>query len=288
MSSSMMLVDGLKRELKARGITYAELARRIGMSEASVKRMFAQRSFTLQRLDEVLAAAGLELLDLTRSALEAPRLIAQLSYAQEEELIGDPKLLLVAVAALNGVPVDELVAMFALTEAETVKYLLRLDKIGFLVLKPNNRVKLLVARTFDWIPDGPIQTWFRREAAADYLDAHFDGEGEMLRLVSVMLSPASTVALLERLRQVADDFSQQHQADARLPYEARQSMTFLLAARPWMPEAFAALRRELNAPGQAAREPGGKPDGGITGAVRPAPAAAPRHPASSSARRSSR
>ena len=44
MSSSMMLVEGLKRELKAHGITYAELARRIGMSEASVKRMFARRS----------------------------------------------------------------------------------------------------------------------------------------------------------------------------------------------------------------------------------------------------
>ncbi|MBB3220608.1 helix-turn-helix domain-containing protein [Pseudoduganella umbonata] len=272
MSSSVMLVEGLKRELKAHGITYAELARRIGMSEASVKRMFAQRSFTLQRLDEVLAAAGIDLLDLTRAALEAPRLIAQLSYAQEEELIGDPKLLLVAVAALNGVPVDELVATFALTEAEAVKHLLRLDKIGFLVLKPNNRVKLLVARTFDWIPNGPIQTWFRREAAADYLDARFDGEGEILRLVSVMLSPSSTAALLERLRQVADDFSQQHQADARLPYEARQSMTFLLAARPWMPEAFAALRR-----GEA-----------VSGAVRPAPVAAPRHPASSNGRRSSR
>lgn len=244
MSSSTMLVEGLKRELKAHGITYAELARRIGMSEASVKRMFAQRSFTLQRLDEVLAAAGIDLLDLTHAALEAPKLIAQLTYAQEEELIGDPKLLLVAVAALNNVPVEEMVATFALTEAEVVGHLLRLDRIGFLVLKPNNRVKLLVARTFDWIPNGPIQAWFRREAAADYLDARFDGQGELLRLFSVMLSPASTGALLERLRQVADDFSQQHQADARLPYAERQAITFMLAARPWLPEAFAALRRD--------------------------------------------
>lgn len=277
MSSSAILVDGLKRALKARGITYAELARRIGMSEASVKRMFAQRSFTLQRLDGILAAAGIDLLDLTQSALQAPRLIDRLTQAQEEELIGDPKLLLVAVATLNGVPVDEIVAAFTLTQAEAVGYLLRLDRIGFLVLKPNNRVKLLVARTFGWIPDGPIQTWFRREAAGDYLDAPFDGPGELLRLVSVMLSPASTATLLERLRQVADDFSQQHQLDARLPYEERQSVTFLLAARPWLPEAFAALRR---GDGAAGVTPGG--------AAPAAPAAAPRRPASSSGRRSSR
>jgi hypothetical protein len=243
MAGTAMLVDALKRELKARAITYGELARRIGMSEASVKRMFAQRSFTLARLDEVLAAAGIDLLDLTQSALHAPALISQLTYAQEEELIGDPKLLLVAVAALNGVPLAELVATYDITEAQAVGYLLRLDRIGFLVLKPNNRVKLLVARTFDWIPDGPIQRWFRREAAADYLDADFDGEGKLLRLVNAMLSPASTQALLARLRQVADEFAQQHQADARLPYEERHAVTLLLAARPWMPEAFRALRR---------------------------------------------
>jgi transcriptional regulator with XRE-family HTH domain len=244
MSNAAILVEALKRELKGQGITYGELARRIGMSEASVKRMFAQRSFTLQRLDQILAAAGIDLLDLTQSAMQAPALIRQLSHAQEQELIGDPKLLLVAVAMLNGVPLAELVATFDLAEAEAVGHLLRLDRIGFLVLKPNNRVKLLVARTFDWIPNGPIQAWFRNEAAADYLDGDFDGGGELLRLVSGMLSPASTQALLERLRQVASEFSLQHQADARLPYEQRQAITVMLAARPWMPEAFGALLRQ--------------------------------------------
>jgi transcriptional regulator with XRE-family HTH domain len=62
------LVDSLKRELKARGITYADLASRIKMSEASVKRMFSQKNFTLQRLDEVLQAAGIEFSELTSGA----------------------------------------------------------------------------------------------------------------------------------------------------------------------------------------------------------------------------
>jgi hypothetical protein len=65
-----------------------------------------------------------------------------------------------------------------------------------------------------------------------------------MRLVSVMLSPRSTRALLDRLKQVADEFSQQHQDDARLPYDQRHTLTFLLAARPWMPKAFQALLRQ--------------------------------------------
>ena len=243
MSNTSFMIDALKRQLKARGVTYAELAGRIGLSEASVKRMFAQRSFTLARLEQVLSAVGMDFAELVQAATDAPQLITQLTYAQEKEIIGDTKLLVVAVAALNLIPLEQIVAVYRISEAEAVKYLLRLDRTGFLALLPNNRVKLLVARTFSWIPNGPIQTYFRDEAYGDYLDTRFAGELEMMKLVSVMLSPQSSRALLERLKQVADEFSRQHQDDARLPYEQRHSLTFLLAARPWMPAAFKALMR---------------------------------------------
>jgi transcriptional regulator with XRE-family HTH domain len=237
------MIDALKRQLKVKAVTYAELARRIGLSEASVKRMFAQRSFTLERLEQILEAVGMDFAELVQAATDTPQLIAQLTYAQEQEIIGDTKLLVVAVAALNLIPLEEIVAVYKISEAEAVKYLLRLDKIGFLTLLPNNRVKLLVARTFSWIPNGPIQTYFRGEAYGDFLDARFAGDQELMKLVSVMLSPRSTKALLERLKQVADEFSRQHQDDARLPYDQRHSLTFMLAARPWMPKAFKALLR---------------------------------------------
>lgn len=243
MSDTSLMIDALKRQLKAKGVTYAELGRRIGLSEPSVKRMFAQRSFTLARLEQVLDVVGMDFAELAQAATDAPQLISQLTYAQEEEIIGDTKLLVVAVAALNQIPVEEIVAVYRIGEAEAVKYLLRLDRIGFLTLLPNNRVKLLVSRTFSWIPNGPIQAWFRQEASGDYLATRFADSHELMRLVSVMLSPRSTKALLERLKQVADEFSQQHQDDARLPYDQRHSITFLLAARPWMPEAFQALLR---------------------------------------------
>jgi transcriptional regulator with XRE-family HTH domain len=165
------MIDALKRQLKAQAVTYAELGKRIGLSEPSVKRMFAQRSFTLERLEQVLEVVGMDFAELAQAATNAPQLISQLTYAQEQEIIGDTKLLVVAVAALNQIPVEEIVAVYRLSEAETVKYLLRLDRIGFLTLLPNNRVKLLVSRTFSWIPNGPIQTWFRQEASGDSLDA---------------------------------------------------------------------------------------------------------------------
>jgi len=248
MLNATALIDALKRTLKAEGITYATLAARIDMSEASVKRMFSKQSFSLQRLDQILAVIGIDFQQLAQAARGAPQLIAQLTYEQEKELIGDVKLLVVAVSVLSLRPVPEIIAQFRLSEAEVVALLLRLDKIGFLELLPNNRVKLLIARTFSWIPNGPIQSYFRNEAFIDFLDARFDGEQEQLRLVNVMLSKASIATLQERLRQVAAEFSQQHQDDARLPADQRHAVSFLLAERPWLPKPFQQLLREAGPP----------------------------------------
>jgi transcriptional regulator with XRE-family HTH domain len=244
MPKATALVDSLKRALKARGITYAELAQRIGMSEASVKRMFAQRNFTLTRLDDILQAADIDFAELASSMDGESTLISQLTLAQEEEIIGDPRLFVTAISALNMITPEQIVALYRLSLPEVIKYLVRLDKIGFLALLPNNRIKLLVSRTFRWIANGPIQNHFRELAAADYLDAQFDGEDELMHLFNVMLSKQSIALLLHRLRQVMREVSQQHQEDAKLPFDERHSISFLLAARRWVPRSFRALVRE--------------------------------------------
>ncbi|OWW23088.1 helix-turn-helix domain-containing protein [Noviherbaspirillum denitrificans] len=253
MLQASSLVDSLKRELKARGITYADLAARINMSEASVKRMFSQKNFTLQRLDEILAATQIDFRDIAFAGHDESRLISELSHAQEKEIIGDTKLFIVAVSVLNQLTLQQIVQVYRMTEAEVVKCLVRLDKIGIIELLPNNRVRLLISRTFRWIPDGPIQAHFREQAYGDYLDSQFNGDHELLRLVNVMLSKKSTAALLERLKQVAREFALQHQEDARLSFEDRYAVSILLAARPWMPKSFQAMLRDKAVPSRVVR-----------------------------------
>lgn len=45
-------------------MTYAELGLKIGLSEASIKRIFSQQTFTLSRLDEICQALGVSLFKL--------------------------------------------------------------------------------------------------------------------------------------------------------------------------------------------------------------------------------
>lgn len=243
MPHSDSMVDVLKRELKARGVTYAHVARKLGLSEASVKRMFSRRSFTLKRLDQVCELANTEFSDLARALNQDEKLVSQLTYEQEKEIVSNRKLFLVAVCALNHVSVEQIVAAYELTKADCIQLLAQLDRLGFIQLQPNNRIRLLVSRNFSWLPDGPIQRFFKQQAHNEYFQSRFDRPDEYMIVVSSMLSRASSAAIVAKLKRLARECSELHGEDVRLPLGERSAMSLLLAIRHWELQAFAELRR---------------------------------------------
>ncbi|RCS56553.1 helix-turn-helix domain-containing protein [Parvibium lacunae] len=250
MSQLLPVIENLKKELRARGITYGELAKQLDMSEASVKRMFAKRDFTLKRLEEILEVAELDLPALMKISDPESQLKSSLTAEQESEIVADPKLFLVAVCVLNLWPIEEIVARYQLTSAEVVALLLRLDRMGFLQLQPNNRVRLLISRTFNWLPDGPIQRAFKDSAALDYLDSRFDRRYEHMAFINGMLSKKSALKFIEKIQQLAKEFSVWHQEESTLPLQEKVPMSMLLAIRPWLPRPFQPLLRQ-ESPGAA-------------------------------------
>ena len=242
MTASSLLVDALKRELRTRGLTYAQVAAGIGMSEASVKRMLSRHDLSLKKLDAICAFGQIELAELTRGLGATEKLIARLTVGQEEALVSDSRLFLVAVCVLNLLAFEEILENYALTAAELVGLLTKLDRMGVLRLLPNNRYRLLIARTFAWIPNGPIQRTFKAHAA-DFFDSNFDGPSELMLLVNGRLSAANAALLISRLKRTAREFSDQHNEDSRLPAEQRQALSLLIAVRPWQLKAMHELRK---------------------------------------------
>ena len=66
MSTTQDLVNVLKAELRAAGVTYADLADALGMSESSVKRVFAKADMPLSRIDEMLCVLKMDFAELAR------------------------------------------------------------------------------------------------------------------------------------------------------------------------------------------------------------------------------
>jgi transcriptional regulator with XRE-family HTH domain len=253
MAHSGALVDVLKRELKARGVTYAQVARKLGLSEASVKRMFSRKDFSLKRLDQVCQLASAEFSDLARALYQEESLVSQLTYEQEKDIVADRKLFLAAVCVLNHVGFDQITSIYDVSKAECVQLLARLDRLGFIQLQPNNRIRLLVSRNFAWLPDGPIQRFFNQQAHTEYFGSRFDRPDEFMVVVNGMLSRNSSAAVVTRLKRAAREFTELQNQDARLPLTERSAMSLLVAIRHWELAAFAELRRRKSTSPTGAR-----------------------------------
>ena len=243
MSTTADLVLALKQELKTARMTYADLARALGMAESSVKRMLAKGDMPLSRIDAICRALKLDFADLARRVADSQPLLAELSHEQERAVVADKKLLLVAICVLSQWTLEQITTAYRLSAAEGVKYLAQLDRIGIIELRPLNRYRLKLAKAFRWRPHGPVMNFFREDVVLDYYAGGFDGPGEGLLLVHGAVSRSLAPAFMERLQRVAQDFAQQHLADQKLADADREGYTLLLGMRRWEFGAFAALRR---------------------------------------------
>jgi DNA-binding Xre family transcriptional regulator len=243
MAQTRALVAALKQVLKSRELTYADVARGLGMSEASVKRVFAKQTFTLRRLDAICELLGIEITDLGRVVEHESERLTRLTVKQEAQLVSDPKLLLVAVHAINQWTLDDIVSTYAISKVECIRFLVRLDRLRIIDLLPDNRIRVRVARGFAWLPDGPIMRYFGAQVRSDFFASAFDGKGERLAFVSGMLSRTSNAVVQHHINRLSAEFAELHNQDAKLPMAERFGTSLLVALRPWAPEAFRKLRR---------------------------------------------
>ena len=113
-------------------------------------------------------------------------------------------------------PLEQVLASDRLNEAEATRARARLD-LGIIELRPLNRQRLNIDKTFRWYPNRPVMTYFREQVAEDYFNGGFDGVGELLSVVHGSIACSDAAVLADRLQRVAQDFAMQHLADQRIP-----------------------------------------------------------------------
>jgi DNA-binding Xre family transcriptional regulator len=249
MSSPELVMQVLRSELRRAGVTYKALAERIAMSESSIKRMFGQKDMSLSRLAQICKAAGVAMEDVLRQAADVTPHADTLTLAQEQSLMANPKLLLLAICCLGHWTFEQVIETYELSEAECILALVALDKLEFIELKPLNRYRLRVSSAFHWRADGPVQAYFREFVVADYFNGRFDGAGETLMCVPARLSSASAQEVLQKIRQLAAELARLQQEDRRLPLSECDGFTLMLGFRSWEYAAFTALRRPASMAG---------------------------------------
>lgn len=237
------IIHTIKRLLKQQSITYRDLAESLTLSEASVKRMMSANRITLDRLSQISEILGYTLSELTQEAATSKARISMLTVEQERLIVSDTKLLLTTVCALNHWKLAEIVETYQLSEAECLQKLLILDRLQILDLLPENRIRLLIARDFEWRKHGPISEFFRKHAQPDFLKDAFTDEDAMI-FIHGMLTDTAYSELQPEIDRLRTKFTEFHDRSLPASRQSKKSATLLLGIRrKWEPAAFQVLRR---------------------------------------------
>ena len=242
MAQVVALVEALKAALKSSRMTYATVAAGMGLSESSVKRKFSRREFTLAELDTICGLCGTEISALAQRLDTQHDRLQALTEVQEREIADDLGLLLVTVCVLNRWHFEHILEYYVFEKHQLVQMLAKLDRLRVIELQPNNRIKLLVAPNFAWLPNGPIQRVFLKTIQQDFFAARFSQQDHALIVLNGMLCSSSNAEFRRKMERLAREFDLLNREDSAMPFEQRRGYTAVIALRDWQYKGFANLR----------------------------------------------
>ena len=241
------IVETLKKVLKARGMTYAELALALRVSTPTIKRLFSQRTFTLERLEEILKVLELDFHELARMSHGRRSGPAELSVEQESALAKDARLFSVFWLLCNEWRFDEIVSEFRLGAAHITSYFARLERLRLIDWRPGNRARLRVPKHYVWRTGGPLRKAYGLRVVTEFMRARFDAPHDAFHFEAQELSAESAIVVKRRLDRVAAEINELVEIDAATPAKKRVTLGVLLACRPWSISIVHALRADAEA-----------------------------------------
>ncbi len=243
MTTSVRLVATLKRLLKARSMTYRDLADRLDLSESAVKHMFSTANFSLKRLDEVCEVLEIDLGELIGQSEAQEQRIEKLPAEYEEEIVADVRFLLITYCLINHWTLDEILERYDISRADAFRFLRRLDRMKIVEVLPGDRVRLLVANNFAWRKNGAMERFFNERVQTDFFRHDFTADGAIRIAKNGMLSVKAQVQLREKLKAIGELFDDTTWEERKMPATERHGTTMVLAMRQWIFEGFREYER---------------------------------------------
>jgi len=244
MGDTTRIIIALKRSLRSRGITYAMLAKRISLSEPSVKRILSRGSLSLPRLERICEATGISLEELFRPVSSGPaETSSTLTAVQESALAAEPQLLACFYLMTNGHTPREVAETLGADEKQLRRWLVRLDNLHLVELRARLGARLRVHVPISWREDGPIRRTYEKQVREEFMRSSFGAQDEVLHFRSAEMSEASRMVLQRKLARLVADFNELAELDRHLSSREKRSVALMMACRPWVFSMFDGLRK---------------------------------------------
>jgi transcriptional regulator with XRE-family HTH domain len=225
------ILTTLKGILRGKNMTYKQIAVRLGVHEATVKRNLNGRGLSLEFLERICNLADLripELLEMSQD--EQDNRQHHISIRQESGLASNLLSTFFFLLLQRKWTPDEIRDEFQLTEAQLVNHLIRLDRLGVIKLLPNNRVRVLIGRHPDWKSGGPIRQTFNRWLGQQF--SNMDYARGMFEVETVKIAPSSLALVQSLMKDFSEAIIRIGERDHQLRGERHDWYSVLVAARP--------------------------------------------------------
>lgn len=238
------LFDTLKSELKSNNKTYADIANTLNLAEATIKQNFASENMRMDRFERICQdVLAIDMAELHRRMEARVQHVDALTEDQERLLTNNPELFVVAICVLNSWTREEIVSIYDIDNNQCDRHLYELEKFKLIKLLPDSRIRLLINKNFDWLPNGPIARFFKKEIEPEFLNSTFDKHDQTRVFKTGMLTNASIQKLMREINRLIANFQQLNETDCQLELSSRIGTSILVAARPYEMDAFAKMRR---------------------------------------------
>jgi len=239
MTTTNSILTALKRLMRNKGITYKQAASVLELSEVSVKRLFSERSFSLLRIEKLCDLAGTDLAELIQLAEASQKHVDQLSLQQEQALVEDTDLLLVAVCIINHLSFEDILEKYNINEHKLIRIFTKLDRMKIIDLLPENHYRLKLSRRFSLQANGPIQSFFIKNMLKDFFTSHTTSEHVPFQLAWGMLSRESVQELRQKIQRLIDEYLQIAEHDKNIPFQEKMtSSLFIMFHEDMEPDLF--------------------------------------------------
>ena len=138
---------------------------------------------------------------------------------------------------------QDIIQIYDISETEGIKLLAKLDRMKIIELQPGNRVKLMIAKNFELIPNGPLQRFYEQKVQSEFFNSNFNGPGEFRIFVSGMFSRPANAELIKKVKHLAFDAHELKSESESLPLGEQFGCSLIMAIRPWEVKLFDQLRR---------------------------------------------
>lgn len=246
MSQIDQFLAALKRALKAKNIIYRDLAESLNLSESSVKRILADKSISLERIDEICRACDISFSEICRNAnFEEDTVNHTLSKDQEKMLADNPRMLHYFILLNDGLPPAKIEKDFEISAHESKKILLHLDKLNVLELHPRDRVKLKnKTGTLRFRRDGAVGKILFAQTKSNYLNHDFESELDYIRFSSNAFSAESIIKFKKKFDKLLSEIQEESRLLAGGETKGLNEMGILLAYRPWTNSSLDAIKKK--------------------------------------------